>query len=110
LQCARSSPSACNGLASSCQSKLPTQKHIAAFTQGLQRFGRVDGGVRPSAGCLFRALLHKGWGLISYGPSIIDQCQRVATFVGKILRGAKPADLPVVRFSHRTENRQKHSD
>ena len=34
-------------------------------------------------------------GLISYGPNIPNLFQRVAEFVDKILRGAKPADLPV---------------
>jgi ABC-type uncharacterized transport system substrate-binding protein len=43
----------------------------------------------------FEHYFSKDGGLISYGPSVLDQCQRVATFVDKILRGAKPADLPV---------------
>jgi len=34
-------------------------------------------------------------GLISYGPDVIDQFRRSASYVDRILKGEKPADMPV---------------
>jgi ABC-type uncharacterized transport system substrate-binding protein len=42
----------------------------------------------------FRFFVSSG-GLISYGPDLVDQYRRVAGYVDRILKGEKPADLPV---------------
>jgi putative tryptophan/tyrosine transport system substrate-binding protein len=44
----------------------------------------------------FRTFPDSG-GLMSYGPDLINLFRRIGPIVGKILHGARPADLPIER-------------
>ena len=46
----------------------------------------------------FRAFV-EGGGLMSYAPSLAEQFQGAALYIDKVLKGARPADLPVVQAS-----------
>jgi putative ABC transport system substrate-binding protein len=43
----------------------------------------------------YRRVFVTSGGLVSYGPDFIDQFRNVASYIDRILKGEKPADLPV---------------
>jgi putative tryptophan/tyrosine transport system substrate-binding protein len=45
---------------------------------------------------VYREYVEAG-GLMAYGPYLRENWRRAATFVDKILKGAKPSDFPVER-------------
>ena len=56
--------------------------------------GTLALGARLPTMCGFRELVEAGC-LMSYGPNLPDLYRRAAEFADKILRGTKPADIPV---------------
>lgn len=66
------------------------------FGTNPQRVADLSVKHRLAAITLFTEFAQAG-GLMAYGANLLDTFRQTGTFVGKILRGAKPADLPVER-------------
>ncbi|MFL6799420.1 MAG: ABC transporter substrate-binding protein [Xanthobacteraceae bacterium] len=64
------------------------------LTTNRLRLNTLALGVRLPTMHGFREYAEAG-GLVSYGPNLPDLFRRAADYVDKILRGAKPADLPI---------------
>jgi ABC-type uncharacterized transport system substrate-binding protein len=64
------------------------------LTTNRVRINTLALGVRLPTVYGFREYVEAG-GLISYGPNVVDLYRRTAELVDKILRGAKPADIPI---------------
>jgi len=64
------------------------------FSAHRQRIAELAASARLPAVYFTRAEAEVG-GLMSYGPDIREGYRRAATYVDKILKGAKPGDLPV---------------
>jgi putative tryptophan/tyrosine transport system substrate-binding protein len=64
------------------------------FSSHSTRLADLAARIRLPAAYAVRESVEAG-GLMSYGPSFLDLYRRSAVYVDKILKGAKPADLPV---------------
>lgn len=64
------------------------------FTRNATRIARLALAARLPTVFGFREFVEDG-GLMSYGLDLVSQWQRAGAFAGKILKGAKPGDLPV---------------
>src|SRR5260370_7927837 len=60
-----------------------------------QPIGLVAGGNQVPTIYPWRFVVSQDGGLLSYGPDLKDIVRRGAVYVDQVLRGAKPADLPV---------------
>jgi putative tryptophan/tyrosine transport system substrate-binding protein len=64
------------------------------FVSERSRLAKLAAAARMPALYSFREHVEEG-GLMSYGQNLAENYHRVATYVDKILKGAKPGDLPV---------------
>jgi putative ABC transport system substrate-binding protein len=66
-----------------------------AFT-GVHRAPIISAAARNNVPAVYTlSAAARDGGLLSYGPDVVDNSRRAATYVDRILRGDKPGDLPV---------------
>jgi putative ABC transport system substrate-binding protein len=62
----------------------------------VHRASIISAAARNSVPAVYGAAYYvRDGGLLSYGPDVVDNWRRAATYVDRILRGEKPGDLPV---------------
>jgi putative ABC transport system substrate-binding protein len=66
------------------------------FSNGISEIAILAAHYRMPVGYWSREYPRVG-GLMSYGANVIDRDRQAAIYVGRILKGEKPADLPIVR-------------
>jgi putative ABC transport system substrate-binding protein len=93
---ARQASDLCRGFSDMVKARAGALTVLSGVTLLLQRSGIVDLAARSRLPAVFpyREGVDAG-GLMSYGPNVPDLYRRSATYVDKILKGAKPVDLPV---------------
>jgi putative ABC transport system substrate-binding protein len=68
----------------------------AFFTSRRGQFATLAARDRMPTSCGNREMTEAGL-LMSYGPNLADMFRQVGVYTGKILKGAKPAELPVLQ-------------
>jgi putative ABC transport system substrate-binding protein len=69
---------------------------VADGFTGPHRASIISAAARNSVPAVYaQSAYARDGGLLSYGPDLVDNFRRAATYVDRILRGDKPGDLPV---------------
>jgi putative tryptophan/tyrosine transport system substrate-binding protein len=74
----------------------------AFFFMRVDQFVEQTAAQRIPAIYFFREYVRSG-GLVSYGTRLGDAMKQVGLYTGRILKGAKPSDLPIVQLSEKIE-------